>query len=174
MVIWLIGISGSGKTTLGKKLHDYFLSKHIPSFIIDGDLVRNFFDNDLSYSKEDRVSNIKRILLAASILEQNNIIPIVCNISPFEHLRDFARSKLNDYHEIYLKKNINVAKKTDIKGMYKDNIDKTKIVGFDMDFENPQKCNLILNIDDETEEISFKNIIKYIQNTKHLNKGWFK
>ena len=55
--------------------------------------------------------------------------------------------------------------------MYKKNTDKTKIVGFDMDFENPQKSNLILNIDDETEEISFKNIIKYIQNKCHSNKG---
>ena len=76
MVIWLIGISGAGKTTLGNKLHDYFKNNNTKSFIIDGDLVRNFYNNDLGYSKADRIANIKRIMLSAYTLEQE-IIPII-------------------------------------------------------------------------------------------------
>lgn len=107
MVIWLLGISGSGKSTLGKELKNYFDNNNINSYIIDGDIIRNFYENDLGYTKEDREANIKRILLSAYILEQNNIIPIVCNISPFEQLRDFARRKFDNYFEIYLKRDIN-------------------------------------------------------------------
>jgi len=59
MVIWLIGISGAGKTTLGNKLKQYYDNKNIKSFIIDGDLVRDFYNNDLGYTKEDRIANIK-------------------------------------------------------------------------------------------------------------------
>ena len=69
MVIWFIGISGSGKTTLGNKLR-YYLIKFIKSFIIDGDFVRDFFDNDIGFPKEDRISNIKRIIFSAFVLEQ--------------------------------------------------------------------------------------------------------
>ena len=63
MVIWLLGISGAGKSTLGKRLKKHYDTKGIHSFILDGDVVRTFFDNDLSYSVADRRQNIKRILL---------------------------------------------------------------------------------------------------------------
>ena len=54
MVIWLLGISGAGKSTLGKRLKKHYDTKGIHSFILDGDVVRTFFDNDLSYSVADR------------------------------------------------------------------------------------------------------------------------
>ena len=43
MVIWFVGISGSGKSTLGKMLDNYFKENGIKSYIIDGDIVRDFF-----------------------------------------------------------------------------------------------------------------------------------
>lgn len=167
MVVWLIGISGAGKTTLGNKLHDFYKSKQIPSFILDGDLVRNFFDNDLGYSKKDRIANIKRIMLSAFALEQCNIIPIICNISPFEDLREFSRLKFKDYHEIFLVKDLRVARDHDKKNVYKKNINKTEIVGLDIKFEKPKKSNLILNVDKETVEESFNNILEYLKIKNH-------
>src|SRR3990170_7012687 len=101
MVIWFIGISGAGKTTLGKKLQQYFDDARKKSFLIDGNLARSFFDNDLGYSKKDRVANIKRITFAAHVLGQSDVITIVCCISPFESLRELARKRIKDYNEIY-------------------------------------------------------------------------
>ena len=163
MVIWLIGLSGAGKTTLGNKIKEYYDNKKIKSFILDGDLIREFYDNDLGYSKEDRVANIKRIMLSAYVLEKNGIIPIVCNISPFEDLRDFARQKFKDYHEIYLHKNIKIAKSDDVKNVYKDNMNVTSIVGVDMEFEQPKHSNLTIEVDKEEVEESFQKIIKYLE-----------
>jgi len=167
MVIWLIGISGAGKTTLGNKVHQYFIKNDLNSFVIDGDIVRTFYDNDLGFSIEDRVSNIKRIMLSTYVLEKNNIIPIVCNISPFEELRDFARIKFDSYHEIYLHKNLDIAKENDVKGIYRDNLKKTALVGVDMKFEEPKNSNLIIKVDMESEEESLNKIIKYIKNIRH-------
>ena len=65
MVIWIIGISGSGKSTLGNMLKKYFDEEGLDSQIIDGDVVRSFFNDDLGYGAEDREQNIKRILLAS-------------------------------------------------------------------------------------------------------------
>jgi len=162
MVIWLIGISGAGKTTLGNKIHKYLTGVKLNSFMIDGDIVREFYDNDLGYSKDERISNIKRIMLAAYVLEKNNIIPIVCNISPFENLRDFARDRFDSYHEIFLQKNVSIAKEKDVKGVYKDNHKRTPLIGIDMKFEEPTKSNLIINVDSESEEKSFEKIMNYI------------
>lgn len=163
MVIWFIGISGAGKSTQGAKLHKHFQNLGIKSFILDGDIVREFYDNDLGYSKNDRIANIKRIMLSAYVLEKNGIIPIICNISPFEFLREFARKKFADYHEIYLSKNIEKAKENDTKGIYKNNINKTSIVGIDIKFEKPLKSNLVINVENEDEDQSFTKIKNYIE-----------
>jgi len=164
MVVWLIGISGAGKTTLGRKLKEYYDQNNKRSFILDGDIVREFYNNDLGYSKKERIANIKRIMLSAYVLEQNNIIPIVCNISPFESLREFARIKFSDYNEIYLEKDISVARKNDVKNVYKSNLEKTSIVGIDMEFERPLKSNLIIPVDNEDEEESFLKLVNYLEN----------
>jgi adenylylsulfate kinase-like enzyme len=105
-------------------------------------------------------------MLSAYVLEQNRIIPIVCNISPFESLREFARTKFNDYNEIYLKKDISIAQLNDVKGIYRDNIQKTELVGIDVMFEEPKKSNLVLEVDKEDEETSLKKILKYLENKK--------
>ena len=61
MIIWLMGISGAGKSTLANRLlADLTIKNHV--YLLDGDEVRNFFDNDLGYSRLDREQNIKRII----------------------------------------------------------------------------------------------------------------
>lgn len=163
MVIWLIGISGSGKTTLGTELKRHFDGLGKRCYMIDGDLVRRFYDNDLGYSRADRVANIKRILLSAHVLDQAGVAAIVCNISPFEELREFARRKISGYSEIYLKKSVAASKASDVKGMYNDHLGKTEIVGIDLDFDEPGGSNLVIDVDQESEAESLRRIIDFVQ-----------
>ncbi len=161
MIIWLLGVSGSGKTTLGTLIKEYFDKKHIKNYIIDGDIVRDFYNNDLGFTKEDRVTNIKRILLSAYILEQNNIIPIVCNISPFQELRQFARNKFTRYEEIYLKRDLNDIKNKE--NVYKD----ANVVGVDLQFEEPVNPSLVINTSILNIEESFQKIISYLESIEN-------
>jgi len=141
MVIWLLGISGSGKTTLAKRLKHNFDKREIKSFIVDGDLIRDFFDRDLGYTKQDRVQNIKRVMITAHVLEMNGIVPIVANISPYEELREFAREKFDNYFEIYLRRDIkNITNKDFV-------YDSRDVVGVDMEFDEPKNPDLILDTD---------------------------
>jgi adenylyl-sulfate kinase len=163
MVIWLLGISGSGKTTLGTKVYEHFNSREIKSYMLDGDIIRDFYDNDLGFSKEDRVANIKRIMLAAFVLENNGIIPIVCNISPYQSLREMAQKKFHNYHEIYLMKDVEIARQNDIKGVYKNNLNGSNMIGLDMPFEEPLNSNLVISVDNESVDDSFQSIISYYE-----------
>ena len=163
MVIWLMGIPGAGKTTLGIRLEDYLKSQDKKCYRIDGDVIRKFFDNDLGYTYEERVQNIKRIILAGYILEQNGIIPIICNISPFEKLREFARKKFDSYNEIYLRKSIEDSRKSDVKGLYRDNLGKTNLVGIEIPFEEPQNCDLIVEVDNLGISESMEKIISFLK-----------
>jgi len=163
MVIWLLGISGSGKTTLGKMIQKYFDKKDIKNYIIDGDIVRDFYNNDLGFTKEDRVTNIKRIMLSAYVLEQNSIIPIVCNISPFQELRDFAKNKFYNYQEIYLIRDLNHIKN-------KDSVYKNKnVVGIDLKFEEPKNPSLVINTSKLSKEESLRKVINYLESIKNEN-----
>jgi len=156
MVLWLLGISGSGKTTLGNEIKKYFNDKNIKSCIIDGDIVRDFYNNDLGYTKEDRIANIKRIMLSAYLLEQNGIIPIVCNISPFQELRDFAKVKFNNYEEIYLKRSL---KDIDNKEhVYSSN----NVIGVDLKFEEPKEPSLIIDTSKMSIEKSLEVLKEHI------------
>jgi adenylylsulfate kinase len=170
MVIWLLGISGAGKSTLGELIKNHYDTNGVQSFVLDGDVVRTFFDNDLSYSIDERRQNIKRILLAAHVLEQNGVIPIVCNISPFEDLRQFARDKFSDYIQIYLEKSITIAKHNDVKNIYSDNISKSPIVGIDMPFDEPKNNDLVIPVDHETVSASFARVISLLDERRH-NEG---
>ncbi|MCH7501542.1 MAG: adenylyl-sulfate kinase, partial [Nitrospinae bacterium] len=133
------------------------------SWIIDGDSIRDFFDNDLGFERDDRVQNIKRILLAAHVLSENGVIAIVCNISPFEELRRFARRKLKNYQQIYLKKNLESSRREDVKDMYRNHVGKTPVVGMDLQFDEPQNSDLVLDIENETVEESFHKIKTHLQ-----------
>ena len=159
MVIWFIGLSGSGKTTLGNKLFNYRHSHGLQSFLIDGDQVRDFYDNDLGYSREDRVANIKRIMLAAYALSRVGIVPIVCNISPFEELRQFARRKLYGYTEIYLKRDLVDLQKANVNQVYQG----TDVVGQDMAFDEPKYPDLVIDTGKESPEESFKRVLDLVK-----------
>lgn len=162
MIIWLMGISGAGKTTLGRKLEKFYRDKGLKTYLLDGDEVRDLFENDLGYTDSDREANIKRIILGTYLLDKNDIIGIVCNISPFQELRDLARRKISGYNEIYLDKDIRISMEKDIKGVYKENLGKTDIVGLGQRFDNPVNCDLRIKVDEMTEEESFELIKRYI------------
>lgn len=162
MVVWFIGLSGSGKTTMGRMLKEFCDSIDKKAHHIDGDDVRKFYEKDLGYSKEDRMMNLKRILLAIHALVRNDIMVIVSNISPFEEVRQFCRKKLNNYNEIYLKRSIEVCVSQDVKKMYRNNSGKSEIVGIDLVFEDPCNCDLTIETDREGPEDSFKRVLGFL------------
>ena len=52
--------------------------------------------------------------------------------------------------------------KNDVKGVYKENLGKTDIVGLGQRFDEPVNCDLRIQVDKMTEEESFEMIKKYI------------
>jgi adenylylsulfate kinase len=145
-VLWLLGLSGAGKTTLATRLLERARAKGARADIIDGDLVREFFDDAKGYGRENRVANIKRIVFAAHLLSRNDVLTIVSNISPYEETRAFARRKLPGYVEIYLKASVDDCARRDPKGLYRKARagENPNMIGIDEPFEEPASPDLVV------------------------------
>jgi len=163
-VIWFTGISGAGKTTLATLLKERLDLEGIENEFLDGDVVRQFFENDLGYTEKDRFHNITRIAYAAELLSRHGIISIVANIAPYFKVREFIRRHVEDYIQIYVNVTIETARRRDVKGLYKKYNDgeMDNLIGIDDRYDIPRLPNLILNTDEETPEQSFEKLIDYL------------
>ena len=164
-VIWLTGISGSGKTTLGLKLKERFSRQDKRVELLDGDIVRSFFEGDLGYTKSERMLNVRRIAFAAMLLAKNGIDVIVANIAPYYEVRDFIRKNIKDYIQIYLEVSKEEAVRRDVKGHYKKYRDGEieNFVGLDDRYDIPRNPDLILNTEVETADESLDRIMDYLK-----------
>ncbi|TFB12824.1 adenylyl-sulfate kinase [Candidatus Marinimicrobia bacterium MT.SAG.4] len=164
-VIWFTGISGAGKTTLATLLKERSDLEGIENEFLDGDVVRQFFENDLGYTEKERYQNITRIAYAAELLSRHGIISIVANIAPHFKVREFIRRHIENYIQIYVDVSVETAIKRDVKGLYKKykNGEMENLIGIDDRYDIPRLPNLILNTDDETPEQSFEKLIDYLK-----------
>jgi len=120
-VIWFTGLSGSGKTTLASNLEKELFFRRFFCQVLDGDNIRAGINNNLGFSKEDRLENIRRIAEVSKLLINTGMITICSFISPTEEIRHMARSIIGekDFIEIFLNPPLEVCEQRDTKGLYK-------------------------------------------------------
>ena len=119
-LIWLTGLPCSGKTTLALSLEKLLFEKGYQTVLLDGDLVRNTLNKDLSFSKNDRDENIRRIAEISRLFIKSGLIVIASFVSPYKEQRE-AVSRIvsrNDFFEIYINTPLEECVRRDVKGMY--------------------------------------------------------
>ena len=92
-VVFFTGLSGSGKSTLARALHDLILEdgrRTVTS--LDGDVVRRHLSAGLTFSREDRETNIRRIGWVAAEIARHRGIAICSPIAPFDETRKQVRA----------------------------------------------------------------------------------
>jgi len=164
-VIWLTGISGSGKTTLGKGLYDVLCKRYSRVEFIDGDSVRSFFEDDLGYSRAERIMNVKRIAFAARLLALQGVQVVVANIAPYYEVRDFIRRHSKNYIQIYCEISLADVQKRDVKGHYARYAqgELTNLLGLDDTYDIPRTPDCIVHTGCETIEDSLQRIMACLE-----------
>ena len=170
-VIWLTGLSGSGKSTIAVELEKQLHQRGILTQLLDGDNVRSGINNNLGFSDEDRLENIRRIAEVSKLFLNCGLVTINSFVSPTNDVRDLARSIIGDsnYYEIFIKASVEACEKRDVKGLYaKARRGEIKdFTGISAPFDIPNKCQLVvdtekLSVQQSVEEI-LKNIIPIIK-----------
>lgn len=164
--IWLTGLSGSGKSSIAAKLDSWFYNEGIRSYVIDGDNTRIGINSDLSFSKDDRKENIRRVAEICKLFNEAGTIVIASFIAPFAEDREMAKIIIGaeSFVETFIDASIETCKARDMKGLYKLAEDgKIKnFTGIDSPYDRPTNPAIHIHSDSESLDDSFMKIINHL------------
>ena len=165
--VFMTGLSGAGKSTIAQVLFSKFLEKgDRPVTLLDGDIVRRNLSSKLTFSKEDRDINVRRIGFVAGEITKNRGIAICAPIAPYEVTRREIRQLIETYggfFEVHVATPIDTCEKRDRKGMYaKARAGLIKgFTGVDDPYEPPHNPEVVVDTTDLTpEEAAHQILIK--------------
>jgi len=123
VVLFFTGLSGSGKSTLAQAVMDRLLeegSRTITS--LDGDVVRRNLSAGLTFSREDRETNIRRIGWVAAELSRHGGLAVCSPIAPFDATRKQVRQMVADaggaFFLVHVATPLEECERRDRKGLY--------------------------------------------------------
>jgi adenylylsulfate kinase len=168
ITIWMTGLSGSGKSTIAKHLEKSLANNGFITKVLDGDNVRIGICNNLDFSTQDRIENIRRISEISKLFIDGGIITINSFISPTIEIRKMAKDIIGpeSFFEIFVDADLETCEKRDVKGLYakarKGEI--KNFTGISAPFEKPINADLVLDTNNLTVSQSVEKIITAIKN----------
>ena len=167
MMIWFTGLSGSGKSTIAIALERELHRRGLLCRILDGDNIRSGINNNLGFSPEDRIENIRRIAEVGRLFVDTGIITLAAFISPTNELRRMAARIIgeDDFFEVYVSTPLEECERRDVKGLYaKARRGEIKeFTGISAPFERPEHPALTLDTSRLSLEESVKQLLNLIE-----------
>jgi len=121
VTVFLTGLSGAGKSTIADALVASLHADDRPVTVLDGDVVRTHLSSELSFSREHRDLNIRRIGWVAGEVVKHGGTVVVAAIAPYEAAREEARALVEEHGRfvlVHLSTPIEVCEERDVKGLY--------------------------------------------------------
>jgi adenylyl-sulfate kinase len=121
VTVFLTGLSGAGKSTIADALIADLQHEGRPVTVLDGDVVRTHLSSELSFSKEHRDLNIRRIGFVAGEVVKHGGTVVVAAIAPYEAAREEARKLVEEHGRfvlVHLATPLAVCEARDVKGLY--------------------------------------------------------
>jgi sulfate adenylyltransferase len=172
--VFFTGLSGAGKSTIAKILYASLLEiGDRPVSLLDGDIVRHNLSSELSFSREHRDINVRRIGFVASEITKNRGIAICAPIAPYAATRAEIRQIIENYGgfaEVYVSTPLEVCEKRDRKGMYA----KARagliqgFTGVDDPYESPQSPEVWIDTTNITPDEAAREIMLHLQQKGYI------
>jgi len=148
-VLWFTGLSGSGKSTIAIALEKELYARGYHCYLLDGDNVRSGLNNNLGFTEEDRVENVRRISETSKLFVDAGVICINAFVSPTISIRQSAKDIIgeNDFVEVFINTPLEVCEQRDVKGLYKKARagEIKNFTGIDAPYEAPTSPDIEIN-----------------------------
>lgn len=172
LVIWLTGLSGSGKSTIANRLEKALFDKKLRTYSLDGDNIRGGLNKGLSFSKEDRHENLRRIAEVAKLFVDAGIVTIAAFISPLRKNRALVREIIgsDDILEVYVNTSLEACEERDVKGLYKKarSGEIREFTGIDAPYEAPVDPDIEIKTEEQSIEEAVEQILAAIEDKLRL------
>ena len=170
-VLWFTGLSAAGKTTIADRVFEMLRGGSIKLERLDGDIVRENLTKGLSFSKEDRDENIRRIGFVANLLSRNGIGVIASFISPYKKQREALRETTTNFIEVFVDTSLDICESRDPKGMYRmARAGEIKsFTGVSDPYEVPESPDIRLSSGDLSVDDCAEVVIDYLKKEGYLN-----
>lgn len=167
--VFFTGLSGAGKSTIANALLVKLMELgDRPVTLLDGDVVRQNLSSELTFSKEHRDLNIRRIGYVASEITKNGGIAICAPIAPYRTTRREVRQMIEAvgaFIEVFVATPLDVCEDRDRKGLYKQaraGIIKN-FTGIDDPYEEPERAEMRLDTTALTPDESAHELLLAIE-----------
>jgi adenylyl-sulfate kinase len=173
--VWFTGMSGAGKSTLSVPVAERLRQHGRNVEVLDGDIVRTNLSQGLTFSKEDRDINVRRIGFVANLLARNGVVSITAAISPYRRIRDEMRQMItNDgggFVEVFVNCPIEVLAQRDVKGLYKKALagEIENFTGVSDPYEAPLAPEVVIDSSKETVQASVDKILAKLVELGYLS-----
>lgn len=172
--LWFTGLSGAGKSTIAEVVTTQLRERGHRVEVLDGDEVREHLSRGLTFSKEDRDINVRRIGWIASVLARNGVVAITAAISPYRATRNEVRAMheaeppINgtkaQFIEIHIATPLEVCEDRDVKGLYAKarSGEIPEFTGVSDPYEAPETCEITIPTQDQSIEESCAMVLAYL------------
>ncbi|HFE67384.1 MAG TPA: adenylyl-sulfate kinase, partial [Chloroflexi bacterium] len=137
--------------------------------LLDGDVVRTHFSEELGYSKADRDAHVRRMGFVAAEIVRHGGLTVCAAVSPYRATRNDVRNMVDDGHyiEVFVDTPLAVCEERDTKGLYakarKGEI--TGFTGIDDPYEPPRHPEIRIDTVNYSAEENARYILRYL--TEH-------
>jgi sulfate adenylyltransferase len=172
--VFFTGLSGAGKSTIANVLLVRLLEMGgRPVTLLDGDIVRKNLSSELTFSKEHRDINIRRIGFVASEITKNGGIAICAPIAPYEQLRQDVRETITPgggFILVHVATPLDVCEQRDRKGMYaKARAGLIKeFTGISDPYEEPVEPEVSIDTTELTPEMSAQQVLLFLEKEGYI------
>ncbi|NNF99308.1 MAG: bifunctional sulfate adenylyltransferase/adenylylsulfate kinase [Desulfobacteraceae bacterium] len=166
--LFLTGLSGAGKSTIARVLYSKMMEiGNRPVSLLDGDIVRHHLSSELTFSKEHRDINVRRIGFVAQEITKNRGIAICAPIAPYARTRREIRDMIavhGGFIVVHVSTPIEECERRDRKGMYaKARAGLIKgYTGVDDPYEIPEFPEIRIDTSDITPDEAAQQVLLYL------------
>ncbi len=176
LVIFFTGLSGSGKSTLAQALMDRLLEHGGRSLTsLDGDVVRRNLSAGLTFSKEDRETNIRRIGWVAAEIARHGGVAVCSPIAPFDATRQQVRQYVGDaggaFFLVHVATPLEECERRDRKGLYAKarRGEIPEFTGISSPYEEPQDADVRVDTTGRTIDEALDDVLVALRAAGYLD-----
>ena len=165
LVLWMFGLSGSGKSTIARALENELYSRGIHTKLLDGDNLRSGVNNNLTFSLDDRIENIRRSAEVSKLFMENGDVVICSLVSPTKAIRKQAEEIIGEgFREVYVNAPFDVCAERDVKGLYKKALagEIKNFTGLDSPFEGSENPFIELRTHEKDLETCKNELVEIV------------